>query len=53
MGVGFYAKTKITLTGATHQLILKAYTSGGTAIAGAGAGGTGNLINGYIRVSMV
>jgi hypothetical protein len=45
-------RTKVTLTAATHQLIFKAFVSGGTGIIGAGAGGANTLVPAYILVTV-
>lgn len=54
-GCAFYAKRKLTLSAATHQLVIKASTNGGgggPAIIAGGAGGTGTtFLPGFIRVT--
>lgn len=53
LGVPTFLRRKVTLTAATHQMILKAFVSSGTGIAGAGAGGAGTIPPAYIRVTVI
>lgn len=53
LGIPTFLRQKVTLTAATHQMSLKAFVSGGTGIAGAGAGGAGTIPPAYIRVTVI
>lgn len=46
-----FCKRKVTLTAATHQIIIKAITSSGTATASGATGGTGAYLPAYVRVT--
>lgn len=44
-------RRKVTPSAASHTFTVKAYKSGGTAIVGAGSGGSGQYLPGFIRVT--
>lgn len=46
-------KVRLTPSAGTHQYIVKAWTSSGTSSIEAGAGGTGDYVNGFLRVTKV
>jgi len=46
-----YASYRVTPTNASHQYIIKAITSSGTATVNAGTGGSGTFVAGFIRIT--
>ena len=46
-------RRRITPSAATHTYSIRAHVSAGTGYVGAGAGGSGNLVPGYIRITRV